>query len=149
MRLGDVAAAFGKGIFAGLAGTAAITLSSTIEMKVRGRPPSSTPALAAAKVLGVEPVDEEATARFSNLVHWGYGTAWGGARGLLAAAGLSGPAATTAHLGAVWGSEQVMLPALGVTPPLTEWGVKEVAIDALHHLVYAGATGVAYSLLDR
>ena len=149
MKLGDVAAAFGKGIFAGVGGTAAMTISSTIEMKARGRPASSTPALAAAKVLGVEPVDEEAKARFSNLVHWGYGSAWGGARGLLAAAGLSGPAATAVHLGAVWGSEQVMLPALGVTPPLTEWGVKEVAIDALHHLVYAGATGVAYALLDR
>ena len=149
MKLGDIAAAFGKGIFAGVGGTAAMTISSTIEMKARGRPASSTPALAAAKVLGVEPVDEETKARFSNLVHWGYGSAWGGARGLLAAAGLSGPAATAVHLGAVWGSEQVMLPALGVTPPLTEWGVKEVAIDALHHLVYAGATGVAYALLDR
>jgi hypothetical protein len=42
-----------------------------------------------------------------------------------------------------------MLPALGVAPPLTEWGAKEAAIDALHHLVYAGATGMAYSLLDR
>ena len=149
MKLGSVAAAFGKGIFAGVAGTAAMTFSSTIEMKLRGRPASSTPAQAATKVLGVEPVDEEAKARFSNLVHWGYGTAWGGVRGLLAAAGLSGPAATAAHLGAVWGSEQVMLSALGVTPPLTEWGVQEVAIDALHHLVYAGATGIAYSLLDR
>jgi hypothetical protein len=149
VKLGDIAAAFGTGIFAGVAGTAAMTISSTIEMKVRGRPASSTPALAAAKVLGIEPVDEEAKERFSNLVHWGYGTAWGGARGLLAAAGLSGPAATAVHLGAVWGSEQVMLPALGVTPPLTEWGVKEVVIDALHHMVYAGATGVAYSLLDR
>ncbi len=149
MKLGNVAAAFGKGIFAGVAGTAAMTLSSTIEMKVRGRPASSTPARTAAKVLGVEPVDEESEARFSNLVHWGYGTAWGGTRGLLAAAGLPGPAATAAHLGAVWGSEQVMLPTLGVTPPLTEWGAKEVVIDALHHLVYAGATGVAYSLLDR
>jgi hypothetical protein len=149
VRLGDVAAAFGKGIFAGVAGTAAMTLSSTIEMKLRGRPASSTPAQAAAKVLGVEPVDEESEARFSNLVHWGYGTAWGGARGLLGAAGFSGPAATAAHLGAVWGSEQVMLPTLGVTPPLTQWGAKEVAIDALHHLVYAGATRVAYSLLDR
>jgi hypothetical protein len=149
VKLGNVASDFGKGIFAGVAGTAAMTISSTIEMKARGRPASSTPALAAAKVLGVEPVDEEAKERFSNLVHWGYGTAWGGARGLLAAAGLSGPAATAVHLGAVWGSEQVMLPVLGVTPPLNEWGVKEVAIDALHHLVYAGATGVAYSLLDR
>jgi hypothetical protein len=149
VKLGNVASDFGKGIFAGVAGTAAMTLSSTIEMKVRGRPASATPAQAAAKVLGVKPVDEEAAARFSTLVHWGYGAVWGGARGLLAAAGLCGRAATAAHLGAVWGSEQVILPTLGVTPPLTEWGAKEVAIDALHHLVYAGATGVAYSLLAR
>ena len=130
VNLGDVAAAFGKGIFAGVAGTAVMTISST-------------------KVLGVQPMDEESEARFSNLVHWGYGIAWGGVRGLLGVAGLSGPAATAAHFGAVWGTEQVMLPALKVTPPLTEWGVQEVAIDALHHLVYAGATGIAYSLLDR
>ena len=81
VKLGDIAAAFGKGIFAGAAGTAAMTVSSTIEMKVRGRPASSAPARAAAKVLGVEPVNEQSEARFSNLVHWGYGTAWGGARG--------------------------------------------------------------------
>ena len=149
VKLGDVAAAFGKGVFAGVAGTSAMTISSTVEMRLRGRAASSTPAKAAAKVLGVEPIDEESEARFSNLVHWGYGTAWGGARGLLGAAGLSGPAATAAHFGAVWGSEQVMLPALGVAPPLTEWGAKEVAIDVLHHIVYVGATGMAYSLLDR
>ena len=149
MMLGDLAAAVGKGLFAGAAGTAAMTASSTLEMKLRGRPASSTPARAAEKVLGVQPVDEEAEARFSNLVHWGYGTAWGGVRGLIAAAGLTGPAATAVHLAAVWGSEQVMLPALDAAPPLTEWGAREVAIDAFHHLVYAAATGVAYSLLDR
>ena len=149
MKLGDVAAAVGKGLFAGVVGTAAMTASSTIEAKLRGRGSSSTPGQAAAKVLGVQPVDEESEARFSNLVHWGYGTAWGGARGLLEAAGLSGPAATVAHFGAVWGSEQVMLPALDVTPPLTEWGAEEIAIDTLHHLVYVTTTGLAYSLLDR
>jgi hypothetical protein len=149
MKLGDVAAAVGKGLFAGVAGTAAMTASSTVEMKLRGRGASTTPARAASKVLGVEPRDEVSEACFSNVVHWGYGTMWGAPRGLLAAAGLSGPAATAAHLAAVWGSEQVMLPALGVTPPLTEWGAKEVAIDAFHHLVYATATGVAYSFLDR
>ncbi len=149
MKLGDIAAAFGKGVFAGVAGTAAMTASSTLEMKLRGRDASSAPAQAAAKVLGVEPVDEEAEARFSNLVHWGYGTAWGGARGLLAAAGLSGTKATMAHFGMVWATEQVMLPALEVAPPLTKWGVKEIAVDAMHHLVYAAATGAAYSLLDR
>lgn len=78
MKLGNVASDFGKGNFAGVAGTAAMTLSSTIEMKVRGRPASATPAQAAAKVLGVKPVDEEATARFSTLVHWGYGAGLGG-----------------------------------------------------------------------
>ncbi len=57
-----------------------MTASSTIEAKLRGRGSSSTPGQAAAKVLGVEPVDEEAEARFSNLVHWGYGTVWGGVR---------------------------------------------------------------------
>lgn len=72
--LGDVAADFGKGLFAGLAGTVAMTVSSTIEMKLSGREASTTPAQAAEKVLDVEPPDEEAEARFSNLVHWGYGT---------------------------------------------------------------------------
>jgi hypothetical protein len=42
-----------------------------------------------------------------------------------------------------------MLPSLGVAPPFWRWGAKEVAIDALHHAVYAVATDVAYELLDR
>ncbi len=149
MNLGEVAAAFGKGLFAGVAGTAAMTVSSTLEAKLRGRGASTAPAQAAAKVLGVEPVDEETMARFSNLVHWGYGTGWGGVRGLLAAAGLSGPAATAAHLGLLWGSEQVMLPILEVAPPLPKMRLKEAGVDALHHFVYAAATGITYSLLDR
>jgi hypothetical protein len=149
MKLGDVAAHVGKGLFAGVAGTAAMTVSSTLEMKIRGRQGSSAPAQAAAKVLGVEPTGEMEQARFSNLVHWGYGTSWGAVRGLIGAAGLEGKEATATHLLAVWGSEQIMLPALGVAPPFWQWGAKEVAIDAFHHLVYAGATSIAYAALDR
>ncbi len=149
MKLGDVAADVGRGLFAGLLGTAAMTVSSTAEMKIRGRPASNAPAVAAGKVLGVEPKDEEGEARFSNLVHWGYGTGWGAVRGLVGSAGLEGPAAAAAHFGAVWGAEQVMLPALNVAPPFWTWGAKEVGIDAFHHLVYATATSVAYSVLDR
>jgi hypothetical protein len=117
MSIGDVASNIGKGLFAGLAGTAAMTVSSTLEMKLSGRAASETPAQAAEAVLNVEPKDEDSTARFSNLVHWGYGTGWGGVRGLLASAGLSGPLATAAHLGLVWGAEQVVLPALDVSAP--------------------------------
>jgi hypothetical protein len=147
--LGDVAADFGKGLFAGMAGTAAMTVSSTLEMKISGRGASMTPAEAAEKVLGVEPEDEETEAWFSNLVHWGYGTAWGGVRGLLDSAGLSGPTATAAHLALVWGSEQVVLPALGVSDPVFKYGSKATATDLFHHVVYATATGFAYSYLDR
>jgi hypothetical protein len=88
-NLGDVAAAVGKGLFAGVAGTAAMTVSSTLEAKLSGRGASLTPAQTAEKVLGVKPVDDEAEARFSNLVHWGYGTGWGSVRGLLAATRIS------------------------------------------------------------
>ncbi len=149
MKLGNIAAAVGKGLFAGAAGTAAMTLSSTTEMKLRGRPASSAPADAAAKVLGVEPKGEKEKARFSNLIHWGYGISWGAVRGLIGVVGLERMRAQAAHFGAVWSTEQVMLPTLGVAPPFWEWGAKEVAIDAFHHLVYVSATGIAYTLLDR
>jgi hypothetical protein len=147
--IGDVASDFGKGLFAGLAGTAAMTVSSTAEMKLSGRGASETPAQAAEKVLDVEPNDEDSEARFSNLVHWGYGTGWGGVRGLLASAGLSGPTATVAHLALVWGAEQVVLPALNVSAPVFKYGGKATATDLLHHVVYATATGLAYSYLER
>ncbi|HEX2050519.1 MAG TPA: hypothetical protein VHJ34_07790 [Actinomycetota bacterium] len=143
-----VSSAVGRGLLSGVAGTAAMTVSSTVEMKLRGRAASDAPARAAAKVLGVEPVDDAARARFSNLVHWGYGTGWGAARGLLGAAGLRGAPAWAAFLASVWGSELVMLPALGVAPPATQWGAREVAIDAWHHVVYATATSLAYEALD-
>ena len=149
MSIGDVASDFGKGLFAGLAGTAAMTVSSTLEMNLSGRGASETPAEAAETVLKVEPEDEQSEGQFSNLVHWGYGTAWGGARGLLASAGLSGPVATAAHLGLVWGSEQIVLPALGVSAPVFKYGGKATATDLLHHAVYATATGLAYSYLEQ
>ena len=149
MSIGDVAADVGKGLFAGAAGTAAMTVSSTLEMKLSGRAASQTPAQAAEAVLDVEPTDDDSEARFSNLVHWGYGTGWGGVRGLLATTGLPGPLATAAHLGLVWGAEQVVLPALDVSAPVFKYGGKATATDLLHHVVYATATGLAYSYLER
>jgi hypothetical protein len=145
---GELAAAIGRGLVAGAIGTAAMTVSSTVEQKLRERAASTAPADAAMKVLGIEGFcDDSAKSRFSTAVHWAYGTSWGVPRALLAVAGLSPAAATAAHGGALWASEQAMLPALGVAPPLWEWGAAEIAIDALHHVVYAVATGVAYEAL--
>ncbi len=149
MKIGDVASAVGKGLAAGLVGTAAMTVSSSLGAKARHREASTAPADAAGKVLGVQPRDAAGKARFSNAVHWGYGTSWGAVRGVLAAVGLGGPAGSVVHWGTVWGSGLVVLPKLDVAPPVKEWGAKELAIDAFHHAVYAAATGLAYVVLDR
>ncbi len=127
-----------------------MTVSSTLEARLRGRAPSTAPARATAKVLGIKEFDSDlASARFNDLSHWGYGTGWGIVRGLLAAAGLSPKAATLAHGAAVYGAEQVTLPALDIAPPAIFWSKREIAIDAFHHAVYAAATGVAYQLIER
>ena len=147
--IGKIAAAVGKGLFAGMVGTAAMTVSSTLEAKLRDRKASTTPIDAAAQVLGFEPVGEREKTRLSTLVHWAYGTLWGAPRGVLAMTGLPAPAATLAHLGAVWGGEVAMLPQLGLTPPIKEWGPSEVATDLGHHLVYVSATALALSYLNR
>jgi hypothetical protein len=140
----------GRGLVAGLAGTAAMTASSTLEARLRRRAPSSAPARATAKLLGIAAFeDARAEARFNDLSHWGYGTGWGVVRGLLAAAGLSPRKATVAHGAAVYGTAQVTLPALEIAPPAIFWPPREVAIDAFHHAVYAAATGLAYQLIDR
>jgi hypothetical protein len=148
MKVSTLATNVGKGILAGFAGTAAMTVSSTLEQHLRGRPASTAPADATAKVLGISGFSSPAAKnRFSNLVHWGYGTGWGVVHGLLDTIGLRPAAATLAHGAAIWGNEQVMLPALDVAPPVFMWPREEVAIDAWHHAVYAAATGVAYELL--
>jgi len=144
-----LARAIGKGVVAGIAGTAAMTISSTVEAKLRGRAFSDAPARATAKVLGIKEFeDARAKARFSDLSHWGYGTAWGIAHAVLRELGLGSRAATPAHFAAIWGSAAVMLPLLEVAPPFVFWGKEEVAIDLFHHAVYATATGAAYELMD-
>jgi hypothetical protein len=152
--LRTIASELGKGLLAGLVGTAAMTVVSTLEMKLRKRAASGTPAKAAERVLGVKPRGERARGRLSNLVHFTYGTLWGTMRAVfgrtLSATGVRNPLApAAAHLAAVWGAELIALPRLGLTPPVREWGGKEVAIDWMHHLVYAAAVDGAYRALGR
>ena len=150
IKIKSVAEAAGKGLAAGMIGTAAMTVSSTLEAKLRGRQFSTAPAKAATRALGIEMFDDaDAYARFSTLVHWGYGTGWGVVRGLLRTVGVSPKLATPAHFAALWGSALYTLPKYDVAPPITEWEGEDIAIDVFHHLVYVTATAVAYELLDR
>lgn len=145
---GKIALAIGKSVIAGLAGTAAISISQMIEMKITGRKGSDSPAKAVNKVLHIKPTNKDYKGLFIQEVHWTYGTAWGLARGAMGLAGITGLPATAIHYGAIWGTEMTMLPAIDVAPPVKEWGGKEIAKDGWHHLVYALVAGLVYDAID-
>lgn len=144
-----IGAAIGIGIIAGIVGTAAITLSQMIEMKIDGREPSDAPVKAVGKTLNVAPTAENKKETLSQEIHWTYGTSWGIARGLIALTGLKGLPASLLHFAAIWGTELLMLPALKLAPQVTEEKPKEIAVDALHHAVYAAATGLAFDAMAK
>jgi hypothetical protein len=147
--LNELGTAIGIGVMAGIVGTAAITISQMIEMKIDGREPSAAPAEAASKVLDIKPTSEEQKEKVSQQIHWAYGTSWGIARGIISLTGLKGWKATLVHFVAIWGTANVMLPALEVAPPTTEEDTKTISIDGLHHAVYAAAAGLAFDAIAK
>lgn len=149
MRLGRIAASVGKGLAAGIVGTLAMTVSSTLEMRLTKREASPTPGRALERVLRVVPESADAEERLSQIGHYGYGTAWGAARGLIDALGIPRPLAPVTHFGAVWGAEQALMPKLQLSPPTWQLGARAAATDAWHHVVYVVATDLAYVALDR
>jgi len=145
----SIGGALARGLIAGAVGTAAMTLSSTLEMQLRRRPPSMTPAEALESALDLDPPDDPLDQeRLSNAVHWAYGTAWGIPRSVIQLLGVRGRNADLLHFAAMWGSSLALLPTLRVTPPPDEWGTTEIGIDAFHHLVYAITAGAAYEALS-
>jgi hypothetical protein len=149
MTMGRIAGAAGRGLVAGMAGTAAMTGSQMVDARLRDREPSTAPVDAAEKVLDIRPTSEGKKEKVNNLVHWAYGTAWGVPRALLGAAPISGRAATGLHFALVWGTAMIALPALRVSPPPQRWGVRELVIDGLHHALYAAVVGTVVGRLAR
>ncbi|MCX2740315.1 hypothetical protein [Pontibacter anaerobius] len=142
-----VASAIGKGIVAGLIGTAVMTVAQMIEMQLSDRDSSDTPYKAAKKVFGVKAEDEESKENINNLMHFAYGTAWGIPRALMAEFGLGDTKGTITHFGAVWGTEVTVMPQLNLMEPVTEWKPKAISEDILFHSLYAVATGLVADAL--
>ena len=140
----SVLPALAKGLLAGLVGTAAMTISETLEMKLTRRQPSTVPGQVGVALLGLSPRTEGEMESLSGRVHWGHGVAMGAARGLIALTGLGGLAATAAHFAVVWGGDAALYAALGIAPPPWRWRSQELATDLFHKGVYAAATGAAY-----
>jgi hypothetical protein len=146
--VGDFGAALGKGFIAGLVGTAAITISQTIERKITGQPTNFAPGDAASKALDIEASKMEARKKFSDEVNWVYGTLWGSARGMLSLFGVKGWPATAVHFAAIFYTALTIEPDFEVAPPINEWSKKSIAIFALHHVIYVATAGLIYDAID-
>lgn len=147
--VGDFGAAIGKGLIAGLAGTAAITLSQTIERKITGKPTSFAPGDAASKALDIEASKMETRKKFSDEVNWVYGTSWGAVRGMLSLFGLKGFPATAIHWTAIFYTAITIEPDFEVAPPINEWSKTDLAMFALHHVIYAAAAGFVFDAINN
>jgi hypothetical protein len=129
-------------VFAGIAGTAAMTASSTLEMRLRRRPPSTAPVESVERLLGRR-LPDRLRGPAGTAAHLLSGLALAAPRALLRRA--PEPAATLLFLPVACLPDFVVVPALGVTEPPWDWGAGEIAISLVHHLAYAlgASAGVA------
>lgn len=81
----------------------------------------------------------------NNVVHWGYGLAWGALYSLLAGSARVPRAAYGLVLGpVVWGSGYVVLPLAKLYKPIWEYDAATLAKDLSAHMVYGVTTAAAF-----
>jgi uncharacterized membrane protein YagU involved in acid resistance len=156
--------AIGRGVAAGLVGTAVMTGYQLAVAKARGRPldtpvprtwadapaPAQVVKKAAQAVGHGRDVKKRHVPLITNLMHWGYGIWWGTAYGIAARSLGSNPLAAGPLLGVgVWTSSYAELVPLGIYKKPWEYPPEELALDLSYHLVYGVAVAAAYRALER
>lgn len=135
-----------KGLLAGAAGVAAMTVAEKVEQIFTGRPDSYTPSRTLQRLLGQPPTD---SLKMNWVMHWGQGILLGAVRGLMAEAGVRGPVGSLLHMNLRLLNDQVLENATGVGALPWTWPVDEQAIDLMGKGIYAFVTGaVADALID-
>ncbi len=164
-------AAVGMGLVAGLVGTAAMTAYQELVAKAKKasanagersgggdqEQPSWESAPAPAKVgkrilEGVfqQDVPPEKIGLLTNAMHWGYGTMWGAAYGVIQATLRRRPVVLGPVFGSgVWALSYAQLVPMGLYEPPWTYPAKTVATDISYHLVYGLFVGASYAALDR
>lgn len=143
------ASTIGKGIVAGLIGTAVMTLSEKIEQALTGRPSSFVPARTAERLAGLPRKPAHQRRALNLAMHYGNGLAGGVARAVMARYGVRGPFANLMLTNVRLLMDQTMENATGVGAPPWTWPRDEQVLDMFHKGVYAAATGYAADLLVR
>ena len=145
-----------RGVIAGLMGTITMTLTTSLEQRLRPNltgpvdyDASDAPVTAAARVLHVRPrTDFERRILFA-VVHWGYGSFVGVGMELISRQVRSPAPATIVFYAAVQTMAFALLPALGGTPVPWRWRRDMLATSLIQHAVYAAATGAATNRLSQ
>lgn len=147
-----------RGLIAGAAGTTVLNAASYLDMAVRGRAASSTPATSVdvlAKRLGLQvPGSGQQLDARREALGAVLGTVTGLAVGVVAgrarAAGLRlpGPLGAVATGAAAMAASDVPIAALGISDPRT-WTLSDWLSDALPHLAYGAATHSALVALEQ
>ncbi|HEV2810521.1 MAG TPA: hypothetical protein VGV93_09035 [Acidimicrobiales bacterium] len=142
-------ATIGRGIIAGVAGTAVMTaFQKFVEMPITGREESFAPANFAAKILPVDPENDQERQRLNWITHFSLGAMWGTAFGVAGRAGLHGQKAVAAVFATVYTGDVLLNTALGLYEP-SSWSRRELVIDVIDKFVQAEATGAIFDRISR
>lgn len=130
-----------RGLLAGAAGVAAMTLAEKIEQQFTKRPDSYTPAHTMEVLLRQPHKPDEQRVGMNWTMHWGQGILLGVVRGWMAKRGVRGPMASFLFLNLRLLNDQTLENLTGVGALPWTWPVDEQAIDLLWKGVYAFVAG--------
>lgn len=136
-----------RGLIAGAAGVAAMTLAEKLEQAVTKRPDSYVPAHTLERLTGQPWKPDEDRLGMNWAMHWGQGILLGAVRGIMAEAGVRGPIGSFLHMNLRLLNDQTLENATGVGALPWTWPVDEQAIDLMGKGVYAFVTGAVADLL--
>ncbi|MDP9313801.1 MAG: hypothetical protein M3R24_23470 [Chloroflexota bacterium] len=130
-----------RGLAAGVAGVAAMTIAEKVEQVLTDRPNSYVPAHTLERLLGLPHKPDEQRLWLNWTMHWGQGILLGAIRGLMAERGFRGPVGSFLFMNLRLLNDQTLENATGVGAPPWTWPYDEQVIDLVHKGIYAFATG--------
>jgi hypothetical protein len=128
-----------KGLLAGLAGVAAMTLAEKLEQRITKRPNSYVPAHTLERLLGLPANQDKDSINWA--MHWGQGILLGAVRGIMAKKGIRGPVGSFLFMNLRLLNDQTLENATGVGALPWTWPKDEQVIDLIHKGIYSFVTG--------
>ncbi len=139
------------GAFAGVVGTAAMTIAQGAEFVLTDAEPSSSPAQIVdllKRTAGQGRLKRKQRRAANQAMHWLYGTSWGIPYGIVAGHTKVAPEVTGPVFGLlVWGAALAHEPALGLADVPWKRSLESLASEAFFHLIYGIGAGAAVRAL--